>query len=326
MAMAGSSASGEPQSSPKRLREGGDTDPEPPLTYSLLQQALHQNQVEITNSFQESLQGFNFRVAAVEPSIEAHVNQTTRLLQAMTDRHCATEKSVATVSQTNEGILQRLELLEGKFATASFATGSSTRTSDGTGENGRPAIIVGGYDADQSAAKTLRLAKHNLTELRIDLDLEPMFVPGLRRGFAILPVEPRNGEEQQQFRTRIREALRTVRAAKIVAGQKPQGGDRYFFAAMSESPARRRRAQFAGKVKRLVLEADGDLRKLEVEFGTGNLWYDSQKIASGVTSAPEGCDEAGPGWINIPLLAQQLGGSESDLRTRWGELKATLPQ
>ena len=213
------------------------------------------------------------------------------------------EQSVAKVNESNEGIRQRLELLEGKFATASFPTGSSTRTSEGAGASNRPAIIVAGYDANQSAEETLRLAKHNLTELRIDLDLAPMFVPGLRRGFAILPVEPRSGEDQQTFRGRIREALKTVRAAKIVAGQKPQGGDRFFFAAMSETPERRRRAQFAGKVKRLILEAEGNPRLLEVEFGTGNLWYDTQKIASGVTSASAGCDEAGPGWINLPLLA-----------------------
>ena len=77
-----------------------------------------------------------------------------------------------------------------------------------------------------------------------------MFVPGLRRGFAILSVEARTGEEQQQFRGRIREALKAIRAAKIVTGTKPQGGDRYFFAAMSETPERRRRA----KVKQLVLD------------------------------------------------------------------------
>ena len=161
MAMEGGKPSGEPQSSPKRLREGGEGDQDRPLTYSLLQQALHQNQLEITNSFQESLQGFNFRVAAVEASIEGHVNQTTRLLQAMTDRHCAMEQSVAKVNESNEGIRQRLELLEGKFATASFPTGSSTRTSEGAGESNRPAIIVGGYDANQSAEETLRLAKQS---------------------------------------------------------------------------------------------------------------------------------------------------------------------
>eukprot|EP00439_Symbiodinium_sp_Y106_P085920 s122_g30.t1 len=95
---------------------------------------------------------------------------------------------------------------------------------------------------------------------------------------------------------------------------------------MSETPERRRRAQFAGKVKRLILEVGGDNNKLEVEFGTGNLWYATQKVASAVTSTPERCDKAGPGWINLPLLARQLGGSLDELRDRWGELQASLRQ
>ena len=51
-------------------------------------------------------------------------------------------------------------------------------------------------------------------------------------------------------------------------------------AAMSETPERRRRAQFAGKAKRLILESGGDNGKLEVEFGAGNLWYATHKVAS----------------------------------------------
>ena len=83
-------------------------------------------------------------------------------------------------------------MLEGKFASASFTTGSSTKTSEGGGESNRPAVIIGGYDADQAAEDTLRL--QTLTELKIDLDLAPMFVPGLRRWFAILPLRHERGK------------------------------------------------------------------------------------------------------------------------------------
>ena len=38
------------------------------------------------------------------------------------------------------------------------------------------------------------------------------------------------------FRRRIRDSLRRIREAKVVTGQRPQGGSRYFWAAMSESP------------------------------------------------------------------------------------------
>ena len=152
MAMEGSSAAGEPQSSPKRLRESTESEPDRPLTYALLQQALHQNQLDITHSFQESLHGFNQRAASVETSIEEHVGQTTKLLQAMTDRHCALEHTVARVDKTNSGILQRLELLEGKFATASFTTGPSTRTSDGE----QKATVPRSSSGDSTPTKPLK--------------------------------------------------------------------------------------------------------------------------------------------------------------------------
>ena len=109
------------------------------------------------------------------------------------------------------------------------------------------------------------------------------FVPGLRRGFAIVPIAPREGEDQGTFRSRIRESLKHIREAKVITGQKPQGGDRYFWAAMSETPERRTRAQSAGKIKRLILESERDKHKLDVEFGTGN-----------VCGAPVGADTVGP--------------------------------
>ena len=107
---------------------------------------------------------------------------------------------------------------------------------------------MGGWDADQSANETLRLVKKHVEDLAVDLDMDEAFVPGLRRGFAIVPVTPRSGEPDIDFRRRIRESLKAIRAAKLVTGQRDQGGERYFWAAMSESPERRRRAQFAERL------------------------------------------------------------------------------
>ena len=130
-----------------------------------------------------------------------------------------------------DDVRRRLELLEGKFASASF-TASSTRTTDvGTGEGGqRPALVAGGWDADQDAETTLKLVKEHIERLQVDLDLQEAFVPGLRRGFAIIPINPRDGETQDSFRNRIRSALRQIREARIVAGDRPEGGTRYFWA------------------------------------------------------------------------------------------------
>ncbi|CAE7750768.1 unnamed protein product [Symbiodinium necroappetens] len=297
---------GPPQTSPKRAREvlenAGEAERgNTPLTLALLQEALQVNQQQITDSIQESIAGIGHRVAQVEANMGEHVKRTTELLDAMTDR--------------------RLELLEGKFATASFSTTSTTRTDGGTDAAPRPAIVVGGWDNDQSGEETLRLVKQHLTDLQCDLDLQDAFVPGIRRGFAIVPIQARRQEDVPDFRRRVREALQRVREAKIITGEKPQGGERHLWAAMSESPERRRRAQFAGKVKRLVLEEAGDKSLLEVEFGTGNVWYGRVRIASAVLTAPEEADKAGVGWISLPTLARQMGTSLSSLTAKWDELK-----
>ena len=96
--------------------------------------------------------------------------------------------------------MQRLELLEGKFAKVDFQV-SSTRTSDSEGGNHRPALIVGGYDADQHHEDTLRLVKQHLCAINVDLDLSQAFVPGLRRGFAIVPLQKNAGESETDTRT-----------------------------------------------------------------------------------------------------------------------------
>ena len=85
--------------------------------------------------------------------------------------------------------------------------------------------------------------------------MDDAFVPGLRRGFAIVPIAHRLAESEADFRRRVRDSLKAIRTAKLVTGQRDQGGERYFWAAMSESPERR---QFAGKAKRLVGGGQGD--------------------------------------------------------------------
>eukprot|EP00439_Symbiodinium_sp_Y106_P081747 s1097_g20.t2 len=186
-------------------------------------------------------------------------------------------------------------------------------------------LDVDGRDSNSSEAGLWRTAAEarNL-DLAVDLDMDEAFVPGLRRGFAIVPVTPRSGEPDIDFRRRIRESLKAIRAAKLVTGQRDQGGERYFWAAMSESPERRRRAQFAGKAKRLVLEKEGDKGILDVEFGTGNLWYNGVRFASAVSTAPLGATTAGAGWIHLPSLARQLGVTEHSLTEKWDEIRKPL--
>ncbi|CAE7557635.1 unnamed protein product [Symbiodinium sp. CCMP2592] len=312
--------SAQPGGGRKRPAQADDDEGEKPLTLSTLLAALKDNREEIVAQVREDMDSLASRVNTVELTVETHVGNTTKLLEAMTDRHCAMEESVRKVDNRQGEMLQRLELLEGKFAKATFSL-SSTRTSETDGGNPRPALVVGGWEADQHHEDTLRLVKQHLAELNVNLDVEKAFVPGLRRGFALVPITKLEGESDEEQRARVQEVLRTVRAAKIVTGQRPEGGNRYFFAALSQSPERRRRAQMAGKVKRLIIEEGGDPRKIEVEYGTANLWYNTVKIASGVTSAPEGATTEKAGWVHLGTLARQVGISEETATSRWGDLR-----
>ena len=118
------------------------------------------NQQQITSCLQQGLEGLGSRVGNVERALDEHVSRSTDLFDAMTNRHCAMELSVKKVNSSYDDIKKRLDLLEGKFATAAFS-GTSTKTTEGGGSEtvARPAIVMGGWDADQSADETLRLVK-----------------------------------------------------------------------------------------------------------------------------------------------------------------------
>ena len=171
----------------------GEEGEDPPLTLTRLLEALLENREEIVAQVRGDIEGLNGRVAAVEQNMDVHVDRTTKLMEAMTDRHCAMENtvkaSVRDAQNKNEAVVRRLELLEGKFASANFSLSlsralslslSSTKTSDNDGGGQRPALVAGGWNADQHHEETL--------------DLSQAFVPGLRRGFAIIPLIKYEGE------------------------------------------------------------------------------------------------------------------------------------
>ena len=97
-------------------------------------------------------------------------------------------------------------------------------TIDDTDFGGRkPALIVGGWGDDSPAEETLNQVGQMVKDLRIDIDTEQAFVLGVRRGYAILPYAPRDGEDQQQMRDRLSAALRRVRQANVQTGTHTDG-------------------------------------------------------------------------------------------------------
>jgi hypothetical protein len=120
------------------------------------------------------------------------------------------------------------------------------------------AVVLGGWDPDTAKADMLGLAQNFVRDLRLDLDAEDAFVPGVRRGLAIIPNAPRPGESAEDRRTRVQAAITQVRNANVV----PPGRTRAAWMTYSRTQAERKRAALAGKAKRLILllgaQAGGD--------------------------------------------------------------------
>ena len=140
----------------------------------------------------------------------------------------------------------------------------------------KPALIIGGWDPDQEAALTKEAATDILRSVEAPIPTDGMFVPGVRRGYAILPIDDRMGESFEQRRQRIQEVIAKVRGANLHLGQRPDGTPRRVWIAMSQPPDRRRRARLAAKVKRLFLTAAGDIGELQMEFSTPRARRSSQ--------------------------------------------------
>ena len=57
-----------------------------------------------------------------------------------------------------------------------------------------------------------------MQQLRLDLDMGELFVPRVRRGYAILPYQARAGESEAQLQERLRGAITRVREANLLTG------------------------------------------------------------------------------------------------------------
>ena len=156
------------------------------------------------------------------------------------------------------------------------------------------------------------------------LNADSMFVPGVRRGYAILPIDHKPLESEEARRTRVQTAIQRVRNPNMSLGQNEQGGLRKLWIAISQSPERRCRAKLAGKVKRTILEMGGDHRSMDVEFATGTVWMGAHKISSATAEQPKDAQKAGAGWIDLKLLAKATRRPLPEVEEAWLPRQALL--
>ena len=105
----------------------------------------------------------------------------------------------------------------------------------------KPALIIGGWDPDQEAALTKEAATDILRSVEAPIPTDGMFVPGVRRGYAILPIDDRMGESFEQRRQRIQEVIAKVRGANYTLANDPMAHPAEY-----GSPCHSRRTDGAG--------------------------------------------------------------------------------
>ncbi|CAE7277276.1 unnamed protein product [Symbiodinium sp. CCMP2592] len=275
---------------------------------------------EIKEEIGEAITKVNRRIEDVEWGVTKQLNKALTGMQELSTRQDKQGVAIVQVGAETKQLANKILNLEEKLAKLE-GRGPGYRPE--TGDARRPAFIVGGWSPDQEAAVTLDKAKAVLRDLQVDVDMEDAFVPGLRRGYVIVPMAARTDEDTYTMRDRVQKAVVRVRNANVTLGEREDGTPSRLWMAISQPPERRKKAQLAAKVKRLVLEQHGSHQALDVEFSTGSVWYDNRKISSTGGPKPEGATEAGLGWVDLNQIARMLGVTAENIQEAWQPLAAT---
>ena len=276
----------------------------------------------LRTEIQGAVGGVTDRVAALERSLQSHNERTFQAMETLSTGQAEQGLRIQQLATDSRAMATRLSTLEGTVKTIQ-STGSTPSTMD----SGRvPALVMGGWPPDTLAADVLAKANEMARDLQLQINMADAFVPGVRRGFVLVPISPMDGETEDGMRQRIQQCIRRVNASNISLGWKPDGNPARLWLTLSQPPERRRRAALAGKVKRLLIEAGGpsSLARIEPEWATGTVWFKDTKVSSGTSSGPPGSNSAGCGWIDLPKIAELLGVELQQLNKAWEPLHAAL--
>ena len=203
----------------QRKRPAGEG--EPAVTLSAIQETFRSELVAAVGGMQNDIRTLTGRLDNVEGQVTTKLQQTINLLDDMTNKYYKQENILQQMQEADREFDERLRKLEQR-GTSSDIDPSGASTTD-TGGDRRAALILGGWDSENPAADTLREAKQLLQNLSVDLDIGEIFVPGVHRGYALIPVPDRPGEAHEDKRKRIQAAISRVRKAAVEVGTKPTG-------------------------------------------------------------------------------------------------------
>ena len=191
------------------------------LTLSMLRTVLAEERERDREHLANSLAGVKHdvmnmqgRVQEVENIVQQQVQDTVRALDRVTKSYDKQAGALEEVKAAQFQLEARLQTLEQK--PPSTAPGSTVDTDGGR----RPALIIGGWHPDQAAEDTLKAAKELIHSLDVPLNGEELFVPGLRRGYAILPLTPKPFEDEDARRGQSPDSNPEGEERQCHAGQK----------------------------------------------------------------------------------------------------------
>ncbi|CAE7364106.1 unnamed protein product [Symbiodinium sp. CCMP2592] len=258
------------------------------LNIDIIREAIRGELKDALSDVKQDLRSFATRVDNVENQVTRKMQQTINLLDDMTTKYASHGDILQQLQEANKEVNLRLERLE-----------------------------KGGGASSEAAMDVLKAVEAPIA-------LDSMFVPGVRRGYAIVPIDDRLGEHFEQRKQRIQDVIAKVREANIQLGRRPDGGTKRVWIAMSQPPDRRRRARLAAKVKRLYLTLGGNKDALQMEFSTGTAWVDSVKVSSATAPKPGGTEDAGPGWVNLAEIAKATRTTQQAVSAAWSPLNAEI--
>ena len=204
------------------------------------------------------------RVSHVESQFTERMQEQVNLLTAITNTQSQRTNDLIALQQQDKHTQESIATLQERLTKLETQPQRQQHTSSTTtAEDRQPALIMGGWADDQEANTTLQLAKDAVKNLQLDVDMEEAFVPGIRRGYLVVPYGPRNRESDGATHGRLTAAIQKVRQARQATGAlNPDGQPKNLWLAYSQTPERRKRARYAGKVKRLLLEQGADKEDL----------------------------------------------------------------
>ena len=283
---------------------------QPPLTLDAIRDLFR-------GELQNTAGQVNKRMGAFEQNVTHQFADTFQRLARVEHETEHTKEKVTGVENHIDSLAARVTRLEQAGPSEGHAQGGDSRP---------PALIIGGWHPDTEADKVIDHANKLVAELRLDLDMRGTFVPGVRRGYAIIPLTRKDGETQEGQRTRVQHCISQVRNANVTISTRLSGEPSKLFLNVSQPPEKRRKVQVAAKCKRLLMELGALASDVETEYSTGQVWFKSKKVKSASNHmAPQGTTQTGSeGWIDLQTIATKLHRNLEAVQAAWQPLGAVL--